>query len=83
MICDKFVELTEEELSKIKNGYNVYKICRDVKLIEKEMERTNTPYIEELELSQEYIDDLVSCHFCYEMTEHYYDSSPDECEECD
>ena len=42
MICDKFVELTEEELSKIKNGYDVYKICNDCKNTVLRLKYTNT-----------------------------------------
>lgn len=55
----------------------------DRQLIREELQRFDTPNAEQLQLTQEYIEDLLSAHYCKELTEHWYDDSPNECEECD
>lgn len=55
----------------------------DYRLIESEMKRHNVEYIEELELTYDYILELFKHYDVSEYTNHFYDRMPDQCDECE
>lgn len=55
----------------------------DYRLIESEMKRHNVEYIEEMELTYNYIMELFKHYDVHEYTSHFYDGMPDQCDECE